>query len=122
MGRGRWGRGTLPELSLTASFASWPGLRGSPHSGASRSRILSSLKDQSGCTKTWRGPREPRERGERERGGGEGGTAVLAAGDTADTTAAGSTQPRKLRALPPHRVPPPHRPSGSDSRVDQSET
>lgn len=42
--------------------------------------------------------------------GWEAGTVVLAAGDTADTTAAGSTQPRKLRALPPHRVPPPHPP------------
>lgn len=37
------GGGPCPNSSLTASFASWPGLPGSPHSGASRSRILPSL-------------------------------------------------------------------------------
>lgn len=69
VGWGPWGRGTLPGLSLTASFASRPRLRGSPRSGASRSRLLPRLKDQSRCTKMGRGRREPRERGEQARGG-----------------------------------------------------
>lgn len=99
------GEGSRAGLSLTASFSSWPGLRGCPRSGSRSARLLQGLS-------VWPGRgvaenrREQRACGERSRGGGEDGTLTLAAAAaTTDTAAAGSSQPRKLRALPPH--PPP---------------
>lgn len=79
VGQGRWGRGRCPNSHSPPRSPPGPGSAARPYSGASRSRLLPRLKDQSGCTKMGRGRREPRERGEPGRGGGEAGTVALAA-------------------------------------------
>jgi hypothetical protein len=101
----QWGKGSLSGLSLTALLSTRPGLRGLLRFGASRSSLLLRLNDHLGCAELGRNRCERRECDEPNRGGGESGTVAFAARATTDTAAAGSSQPRKLRALPPHPRP-----------------
>lgn len=110
----RWGRGPLPGLSLTASISSRAGLRGGTRSG-SQPRVSPPEAQRPA------GTRGAVEKSARAKGvqraelrgweGWDGRAHRCRRGDTTDTASAGSSQPRKLRALLPHPPPasrPPH--------------
>lgn len=122
-GRGRGGGG-VPARTLTHRLARLPArLRGGPCSGSQRARPLPGLSVQPRRADLGRSRHERRACGERSPGGGEDGTvARAAAADTTDPAAAGFSQPRKLRALPPQPPPASHTSRrGSDSGASQSD-
>lgn len=106
----RWGRGPLPGLSLTASISSRAGLRGGTRSG-SQPRVSPPEAQRPA------GTRGAVEKSARAKGvqraelrgweGWDGRAHRCRRGDTTDTASAGSSQPRKLRALLPHPPPAP---------------
>lgn len=114
----------LPARTLTHRLALLPARapRRSP-SGSRRASPLPRLNVSPVRTELRRSLHERRVCGERSRGGGEDGTVALAAAsDTTDTAAAGSSQPRKLRPLPPHPPPASHTACWkSDGGAGQSE-
>nr|XP_058165117.1 bcl-2-binding component 3, isoforms 3/4-like [Dasypus novemcinctus] len=102
-------RGRGPRrLADLAAHRCLPGSRWSAQRPGPRgecSRLLPRLNVRPGHAEPEKSRREQRACGEQSRGGGEDGTVARATAATSDTAVAGSSQPRKLRALPSH--PPP---------------